>query len=158
MDRALFVAQYDNEDTRALLREAGELAAGVNAELIVLHVMDEEDYEAVAESRRELRSVDAELTQLGGYPLTEAAEDAERAAERIGWDVLEDLPLEWLAVGTVGRESREILDAAAEFDVDHLFVVGERRSPSGKAVFGDLAQQLLLEFSGPVTARIPDPE
>lgn len=156
MDRALFVAQSESDATRSLLREAGELAAGVGAELVILHVMDETNYEERAESRREIRSADPDLQQLGGYPLTEATGDAERLAERIGWDELEDFDLDWLAVGSVGREGETILAVAEDFEADHLFVVGRRRSPSGKAIFGDLTQQLILEFPGPVTSRIPD--
>jgi len=156
MDRALFVAQFDTEETRTLLREAGELAAGVEAELIILHVMEESEYEERAESRRAIRAIDEELTQLGGYPLTEATDDAQRLAERLGWDAIDHLPLEWLALGTVGREGKQILAVAEEFDADHLFVVGKRRSPSGKAIFGDLTQQLILEFPGPVTTLIPE--
>ncbi len=156
MERALFVAQYESPETERLLREAGELAAGVDAELLILHVMEEAEYQEVAESRREFHSSVNELRQLGGYPLTEATEDAKLMAERLGWNALDDLELDWLALGSVGREAREIIEVATEFDADHLFIVGQRRSPSGKAIFGDLAQQLSLKFDGPVTLLIPE--
>lgn len=158
MHCALFVAQYESEETKTLLREAGELAAGVDAELIVLHVMEESAYQELAESRRSVRSVDRELVQLGGYPITEATDDAEQLARRLGWTELRDLPLDWLAVGHVGRESDRIIEVAKEFEADHMFVVGRRRSPSGKAIFGDLTQRLIFEFPGPVTTLMPAPE
>jgi nucleotide-binding universal stress UspA family protein len=156
MERALFVAQYESPETERLLREAGELAAGVDAELLILHVMAEEEYQERAESRREFQASVEELRQLGGYPLTEATEDAKILAERLGWNALDDLELDWLALGSVGRKAKEILEVANEFDCDHLFIVGQRRSPSGKAIFGDLAQQLSLKFQGPVTLLIPE--
>lgn len=156
MERALFVAQYESPETERLLREAGELAAGVDAELLILHVMAEEEYQERAESRREFQASVEELRQLGGYPLTEATEDAKILAERLGWNALDDLELDWLALGSVGRKAKEILEVAHEFDCDHLFIVGQRRSPSGKAIFGDLAQQLSLKFQGPVTLLIPE--
>lgn len=156
MERALFVAQYESPETERLLREAGELAAGVDADLVVLHVMEESEYHERAESRREYQQSIDELRQLGGYPLTEATEDAKLLAERLGWNALDDLTLDWLAVGSVGREASEILEVATKFGCDHLFVVGRRRSPSGKAIFGDLAQQLTLKFQGPVTILIPE--
>lgn len=156
MQRALFVAQYESPETERLLREAGELAAGVDSELVILHVMEEAEYQERAESRREFHASVDELRQLGGYPLTEATEDAKILAERIGWNALDDLDLDWLALGSVGREAKEILHVAQDFECDHLFVVGQRRSPSGKAIFGDLAQQLALKFQGPVTLLIPE--
>ena len=158
MERALFVAQYESAETKRLLREAGELAAGVEAELLILHVMAEEEYQERAESRREIQDMSGELRQLGGYPLTQATDDAKRLAQRLGWDALDDLDLDWLAVGSVGRQAKEILHVADEFECDHLFLVGKRRSPSGKAIFGDLAQQLVLKFPGPVTVLVPEAE
>lgn len=156
MERALFVAQYESPETKRLLRESGELAAGVDAELVVLHVMAEKEYEERAESRREVHEEIGELRQLAGYPLTQATDDAKRLAQRLGWHALDDLEVDWLAVGSVGREAREILEVADDFECDHLFVVGKRRSPSGKAIFGDLAQQLVLKFPGPVTVLVPE--
>ncbi|MFB6095706.1 MAG: universal stress protein [Halodesulfurarchaeum sp.] len=158
MERALFVAQYESPETKRLLREAGALAAGVDGELVILNVMAEEEYEERAESRREAGARNRSIRQLGGYPLTQASDDAKRLAERLGWHALDDLDLEWLAVGSVGDEVTEILSIAEDFECDHLFVVGKRRSPSGKAIFGDLAQRLVLKFDGPVTVLVPEEE
>ncbi|ELZ06028.1 universal stress protein [Natrialba asiatica] len=43
---------------------------------------------------------------------------------------------------------------AAEYDCKHVFIAGDKRSPTGKALFGDEAQSVLLHFDGPVTALI----
>lgn len=156
MERALFVAQKETPATDELLREAGELAAGVDAELILLHVMEEETYQKRSEAREGVEAPTRRLLQLGGYPLTQAADEAKWMAERLGLSALDDLELEWMALGTVGREAEAILEVAREFDCDHIFTIGKRRSPSGKAIFGDLAQKLVLDFEGPVTILIPD--
>ncbi|GAB3312185.1 universal stress protein [Haloplanus salinarum] len=44
-----------------------------------------------------------------------------------------------------------ILEIAAEFDVDHIAMGTHRRSPTGKALFGSVAQQVLLDADVPVT-------
>jgi nucleotide-binding universal stress UspA family protein len=156
MERALFVAQRDDDETRDLLAEAGALASGVGAELVVLHVMPESEYEERAESRRESGATQRDGGEYSSYPITLAEEDAERQANRLAESVLDDLDLAWAPLGTVGREGPTILDIADEEGVDHIFVVGNRRSPSGKAIFGDIAQQLMIEFDGPVTTVIPE--
>lgn len=155
MERALFVAQQDSTESRDLLREAGELAGGVDAELVVLHVMREEDYEERAASRRETEGFDDDGGEYSTYPITQAEDDARRIADSMGDDVFEDVSVDWEPVGAVGREGRTIFEVAENRDVDHLFVLGKRRSPSGKAIFGDLAQRLIIEFDGPVTTVVP---
>lgn len=155
MERAIFVALDDAAQTRKLLREAGELAAGVRAELLVLWVMAEDEYEERLESRRESLSNEPERKTESAYPVTSAAEDAERRAHRLTEDTIDDLDLDWSPVGAVGREEQTVLDVAENEGADHLFIVGKRRSPSGKAIFGDLAQRLIIQFDGPVTTQIP---
>lgn len=156
MERALFVAQRDTPATDELLREAGELVAGVDAELIILHVMEEETYQKRSEAREGVDAPTKKLLQLGGYPLTQATDEAKWMAERLGLSALDDLNIDWLALGTVGREAESILEVAREYECDHIFTIGKRRSPSGKAIFGDLAQRLVLDFDGPVTILIPE--
>lgn len=155
MERALFVAMEDRPATRELLREAGELAAGVGAELIVLSVIKEEDYAEKSVSREGLGETEGTGEQYSSYSIDQAEEDARTRAERITVETLEELEVEWRGLGAVGQPERTVLDVADEQDVDHVFVVGKRRSPSGKAIFGDLAQHLVIDFDGPVTTYLP---
>ncbi|MFW5937559.1 MAG: universal stress protein [Halanaeroarchaeum sp.] len=155
MDRALFVAMEDRPATRELLREAGELAAGVGAELIVLSIIKEDDYAEKSVSRADLGETDGTGEQYSGYSIDQAEGDAKNQAERLAVESFEGLDLEWRGLGAVGQPERTVLEVADEEDVDHLFVLGRRRSPSGKAIFGDLAQHLVIDFEGPVTTFLP---
>lgn len=49
-----------------------------------------------------------------------------------------------------------ILEIAAEFDADHIAMGSRKRSPTGKVVFGSVAQQVLLEADVPVTVVARD--
>jgi nucleotide-binding universal stress UspA family protein len=144
MERALAVVDAE-ESTKGLVREAGELAAAVGAELVVLHVTSTDEYE---EKRKTMEQVPNNSV---GYSAETAREGAEEFAADIGREVLEGVDVSWEATGAVGDEQREILNTADERDCDHLFVAGEKRSPTGKALFGDLTQSIILNFDGPVT-------
>jgi len=144
MERALAVVDAD-ESTETLVREAGELAAAVGAELFVLHVTDEEEYE---EKRQTMESIPDSRAR---YSSKQALDGAEEFAADVGREALDGVDVSWEALGRVGDEQTEILDSAAEHECDHLFVAGEKRSPTGKAIFGDLTQSIILNFDGPVT-------
>jgi nucleotide-binding universal stress UspA family protein len=42
-----------------------------------------------------------------------------------------------------------------EFDVDHVAMGSRQRSPAGKAIFGSVAQQVILDAAVPVTVVGP---
>lgn len=151
MDRALVVIE-DSEQHRELLAEAGELAAGAGAELVLVTTMDREQYGDASESLAAIE--DVEGVDYGETPILETAGEV---AVSVGEEVLADLDLEWRALGAVveseAGDSRAdtILQTAVEEDCDHVFLPGRRRSPAGKAMFGDTAQSVILNFDGPVT-------
>lgn len=144
MDHALAVVG-PTEQAKALTKEAGELAAGVDAELTLLHVADEDDYD---EQREQL----AQITRGDStYSVGQAVEGARAYASDIGREVLEDVDVEYSAVGSVGERAETILAEARKRDCDHVFITGRERSPTGKALFGDDTQRLILDASMPVT-------
>ena len=151
MDRALAVVSATDTSKR-LVREAGELAAGVGAELVLLRVVPEDDYEGTRDAVETIREID------NTYTLEQATAEARQSAAELGREVLSDVDVEYEALGTVGRESERILAVAADQGCDHVFVIGRRRSPAGKAVFGDIAQSVILNFDGAVTVMLDGEE
>lgn len=144
MERALAVVGTSGT-AKAVVREAGELASGVDAELFVIHVTTEAEYD---ERRSELEDIpDDEVS----YGVGQARQGAEQFAGDIASEVLEDVDVEWKPVGAVGDRVEAILEEARINDCDHIFISGRKRSPTGKALFGDDAQAVILNFDGPVT-------
>lgn len=150
MDEALAVFE---EGGAELLAEAGELAAGVDAHLTVLALMTQAEFDDVAEMLDTVAS--AEHTGYGNDAVLDAAKQEAREAVR---DHYADLDLEWDATATVidddDASADGILEAAEATGADHVFLSGQQRSPTGKAVFGDRTQAVLLNFDGPVTTLL----
>ncbi|MBV0925245.1 universal stress protein [Halomicroarcula limicola] len=144
MKRALVVVE-PTETAKDLVYEAGTLAEGVDAEAVLLHVTTEEAYSA---RRGAMESIPDATTK---YTPGEAERGATEFAEDIGGEVLADLDVEYEAAGAVGDEADEVLQAAEAHDCDHVFLPGRQRSPTGKALFGDATQRVILDFGGPVT-------
>lgn len=145
MKRPLVVTDPRDEVVE-LLREAGELAAAVDVPLTVLTVVSQEEYAndaAVLDTIGDVEGTDYSL---------EPAEYAEEVAETAVTDVLSEFDVEADTVGRYvgddGDRADEILEVASENDCDYVFLVGRRRSPAGKVLFGDTAQSVILNFDG----------
>lgn len=146
MDRALVVIE-GTEATKELVREAGELAAGVGAELVLLHVTTEAEFSDQVDALASIPEYDA------SYGVGSARDGAKQFAEDIGEEVLAGLEVSFEALGALGEREERILGTARRRDCDHIFLSGRRRSPAGKAVFGDTAQAVILNFDGMVTVK-----
>ncbi|WP_415378543.1 universal stress protein [Halosimplex sp. TS25] len=150
MEQPLVV--YDDENSE-LLREAGELAAGVDATLTIVSLMTSEEFR----DAREALDVVAQEEHTS-YDDSVVIDAAKRQARDTAEDVFDDVDVDWQVVGArIGdseSEADRILEVADDNDVDHVFITGQKRSPTGKAVFGDRAQAIILNFDGPVTSLL----
>ena len=96
MDQPLVV--FDEDDTK-LLTEAGELAAGVDAELTVLSLMTAEEFR---EARETLDVVAQE--EHTNYDDSVVIDAAKRQARDVVEDLYDDLDLEWKIIGAHRRQ------------------------------------------------------
>jgi len=148
MKRGL-VSLRETETHLELLTEAAEWIDGANGELVVLWHVDESEYDARVDS---LESV--ERAEHVDYDHAAIIEGAEADAREFAGSVLSETGIEPQIVVDVDSEktrAQHVLDAAREHDCDHVFIVGSSRSPTGKAVFGDFAQKVILNFEGYTT-------
>lgn len=53
-------------------------------------------------------------------------------------------------VGKSGDPAAGLLDTAEEFDANLLCVAGRKRTPTGKAIFGSVTQDVILDSTYPV--------
>lgn len=150
MENALVV--IDDTDThRELLAEAGQLAHGSGAELTVLSWITPEQVEETADNLKVIEQVEGT-----SYSDPGSASTAKQFARQFAEDVFAsvDDSIQFTAEGIVSTEgdiADDIIATAERLNCDHVFIVGRRRSPTGKALFGDFAQRILLNFDGTVT-------
>lgn len=142
------VAVGETDAHRDLLREAAENASGTDATLLLVMLLDEEEYENDLET---LESIgDVENVSYGEGTILEGAEqDVREMAD----DVLDDDVDYDVLVDVVDGDdrSRAVVEAGVKNDCDHAYILGQHRSPTGKALFGDFAQRVILNFDGYVT-------
>lgn len=151
MKRPLVVTD-PSEGVVDLIREAGELAAATGVPLLVSTVITEDEYENDADVMETIDAVEGSAFNM------EPAEYAEKVARTAVTDILSDLAIEAETIGRYieneGDRAVAILDIAEQNDCDYIFLVGRRRSPTGKAVFGDTAQSVILNFDDYVVTTV----
>lgn len=148
MNRILAVVAPTETDV-ALLEEAGAVAASMDVEIVVLALLVEGDEYASVDAIRQWDGFD----DFGG---DKSVDTAHRFADYLGSRVLEPLGVEYLPIGDrveTTRPSSKVIDVAENHGCDHVYVANRRRSPAGKALFGDTAQSVILSFDGFVTVR-----
>ncbi|ELZ96333.1 universal stress protein [Haloferax sulfurifontis] len=149
MDRGLVL--IENTDSHAdLLREAREHALGADADLVLLVTLTEDEFE---ETQEVLDTIgDVEHTS---YTEQDAFRGAVNDAEEVAREVFgTDDEVSYEIVPRIASEKERaetVIEVAEAEGADHVFILGRNRSPTGKALFGDLAQFVILNFDGYVT-------
>lgn len=151
MNRALVIVT-DSDASRSMVRTAGTVAAAHDAPLVVYGEATEQDIsDATLASRQD------EYQDVSRASNESAVESVHRFLDRIQQTELDSIDIDYETVCSVVPSENHVgsvLHTAEEYDCDHLFVVGEKRSPAGKALFGDFIQSLLLNFEGRVTVEL----
>lgn len=140
LDRILVaIGPNDRDYVDKFFNVVEPIAGPTGATVTLLHVFPREDYETLMDQ------LDA-TGNLEPDALAERHDDIQTPASRF-----EDAGIETRVRGVIGDPDTEVVRVAEDIDADLLFIGGEGRSPAGKAIFGDDAQQILLNASCPVT-------
>lgn len=135
------VGEDDADRIDELARTAINIAGPAGATVRLAHVFTAEKYDGVRD-------------RLNFPPASEHTADdvAKRHTpiRRLG-DALDDAGIQFTWHGRVGDPGESVVELADELDADLVVVGGRRRSPTGKAVFGSISQEVLLNAPCPVT-------
>jgi nucleotide-binding universal stress UspA family protein len=143
MDRVLIAHDPSSEHwNNTLFTTARDIAEPADATVYVLHLFSDEEYDEVQEEMK----LDS---GFGGPTPDDLAERVEEIQSEI--ELFDRQGIDYELRGVSGGEPvTQILQKIEELEIDLILVSGEHRSPTGKAVFGDLAQQVLLQAQVPV--------
>lgn len=72
------------------------------------------------------------------------------AAADMAEEVVPEIDVSYETVGLVGDPADQIVEYATDVSAQYIVVHPRRRSPAGKALFGSVAQSVLLNASCPV--------
>lgn len=138
----LAVGPGDADRSEELAKSVVEVAKPADATVILAHVFTSSEYDDV-------------LTRLEFDRATDEVDpdDVARRHQTIIdlRNVLDEHDVDYVVKGAIGEHGPTIVDLATSDEVDRVVVGGRRRSPTGKAVFGSTAQEVLLSAPCPVT-------
>lgn len=115
------------------------IAGPTGATVTLLHAFPRDEYEELFEQLGTTADLDPDA-------LARRHNDVQTPAGQF-----EDVGIETTVHGVVGDPESEVVRVAEDIKADLLFIGGAARSPAGKAIFGDNAQQILLNSPCPVT-------
>lgn len=148
MERILVVVEL-NDINLEILETASTVAAAIDFEVIVLVLASEIDDDTLTE---ELQQWDG----FNGVSTDDPAATASRLADYLGKEVVSPLGADYHPIGEkveYTQPSEKIIAIAKNHDCNHIYITNRNRSPSGKALFGNTAQSVILNFDGFVTVR-----
>ncbi len=144
----ILAAVGEKQRSRRLVRTAHELATAYGDELVVLHVIPQDEAEA---HFKELRKI----PEFRDMTLSAEADRAEQIARAIIDDSLDDYDRDLVrAQGRLGDPTEAILDMAEGLEARYIVMGGKKRSPTGKALFGSVTQSVLLNAGVPTVTVI----
>lgn len=136
------VSSADGDRIGRLVDETVDIAGPSGATVVLTHVFTPEEFdERVDALRFDLESRDVSPRDVA----------VRHSLVREFGGRLEANGLDYEIHGSVGTRGAGISSLAERLDADLVIVGGRRRSPTGKAVFGSVAQAVMLSAPCPVT-------
>jgi nucleotide-binding universal stress UspA family protein len=130
----------DAERVGRLAEEAIDIAGPADATVVITHVFARDGFdERVDALHFDRENVSADDVAARYAPVRELAA------------ALDEAGVDYEIRGALGDYAEKVVAAAEEHDTDMVLVGGRKRSPTGKAVFGSVAQEVMLSAPCPVT-------
>lgn len=137
----LAVGPNDASRIEELATTVIDIAGPTGADVVVAHVFTDDEYETAVER--------LEFSAVAEADPDEVAD--RHASVRELRELLVEADIPNSVRGAVGDHGDEIVALADTARADLIVVGGRKRSPTGKAVFGSTAQEVMLNAPCPVT-------
>lgn len=137
----LAVGKGDKDRIESLAEATAEVAEPTGALVVLAHVFTEAEFEEVLARLDFDPDSDTDVDEVARRHST--IRDLEDHLSATGVDIE--------VRGAIGDHGESIVELAESVGADRVIVGGRKRSPTGKAVFGSTAQEVLLNAPCPVT-------
>lgn len=140
----ILVAVGPNDADRAerLAEETLDVAVPTGADVVLAHVFTRGEYDDALSNLE----FDRQSSEVSADDVAQRHSTIRTLAR-----AFDDADVDYEIRGAVGDHGDAIVDLAESVTADRVIVGGRRRSPTGKAVFGSVAQHVMLEAPCPVT-------
>jgi nucleotide-binding universal stress UspA family protein len=132
----------DEERVTRLAEEAIDIAGPAGATVVITHVFTRDEFD----SRADALGFDREMSEVNADDVAVRYSPVRALTAK-----LDEAGVDYEVRGAVGHYGEQVVDIADELDTDLVLVGGRKRSPTGKAVFGSVAQEVMLSAPCPVT-------
>ncbi|MFC7157285.1 universal stress protein [Halomarina halobia] len=133
------VAAVDRTDRAGVVvGEARRLGGAFDEPVHVVHVLTRKAF------------VSLQRTNVSETGSAVPVDEIEAIAAEIAAEAIEETGADAEAVGLVGDPAEEIVSYADRVDADYVVVAGRKRSAVGKALFGSVAQSVILSAETPI--------
>lgn len=138
----LAVGPGDSDRIDRLAEETIEVAAPAGATVVLGHVFTPSEYQDTLDKL----SFDTQAEEVSPDDVATRHATIRNLAK-----MFDGAGVDYEIRGAVGDHGKAIVDLAEEVTADRVIVGGRKRSPTGKAVFGSVAQEVMLSAPCPVT-------
>lgn len=147
----VILAAVDESERAKDVAETGyDLATAYDDTLVPFHVIPEEEYASHKESLEGIPG-------MQGLSISQEEESAREFARKVVLETVDDADIQKIEPrGRVGDITDTILTQADELEPRYLVIGGRRLSPTGKALFGNTTQQVLLNADCPVVTLMDE--
>ncbi|SDY68382.1 universal stress protein [Halopenitus persicus] len=135
----LAVGPSDDDRVDELVSTATDIAGPADATVTIAHVFTEDEYDTILDR-----------LDIPGVPNPDDVARRSTIVRKLD-QRLADAGVSTDVRGSVGSHGERIVELAEDADADLIVVGGRKRSPTGKAVFGSTAQEVILNAPSPVT-------
>ncbi|MFC6905201.1 universal stress protein [Halalkalicoccus tibetensis] len=137
----LAIGQEDEDRAKRLAETVIDVAEPTGATVILSHVFTDREFDQVVDRLDFDASDSPDPSDVASRHVTTRTIAQSLDAADVDYEIS----------GSIGDRGETIVELAKEVDADRVIVGGRRRSPTGKAVFGSTAQEVMLSSPCPVT-------
>lgn len=137
----LGVGGRDDSRVDGLVKTVQEIASPSDATVVIAHIFDRGSYKDAIEQVLDTDEKDIDPDELA-------------SRMTVTQEIIDNLEAEAIDCeprATTGTSGEGIVEIAEEVEADRVIIGGRQRSPTGKAIFGSTAQEVLLHAPCPVT-------